>query len=268
MNFLEWIVSFKHGKATDGAASFLSAWLLKKGKNRMPQEDLGSLENWKSFIRENSKVPSVLKTPLLACLSSSFVLYEKSLDSDISASVQHAPETCKSFFVAEPTVARLRTITKRGGSESSIIDREGSIDVHEFKGEVARVSRGVRVTKDLGGYESVQVSASVTIPCYVEEINEASLFASDFCNDEVEIELKKFTKSFKIMRTRNKQPEILLEDNCEKDIVENVNDVSHECKCFEKFVDIEMNQQKEIQKEIQKEEPQKDDVKTNSDWGF
>jgi len=252
MNYLEWLNSIEHENAKESAAHFFASWLFKKGKDRMPAVDLGSLDNWREFILKNPKVSGVLKMPLLACLSSSFALYKKSLG--IESKVQDITESCKSTFVAESTVARLRTVTKRGGKDTSIVDREGSIDVHEFKGEVARVSRGVRVTKDLGGYESVQISASVTIPCYAEELNEASLFASSFCNDEVEIELQKFAKSFKIMRTRNKQPEILLEDN-----VDDVDDVSHVCKCSEKFVKIEMNQQKDIQK---------DDVKTDSSWGF
>lgn len=69
-------------------------------------------------------------------------------------------------------------------------DERKVIEVREFKTDPAYVRVGAGVTKRIADYESLRVDVSISVPCYVEEIEEvqkrtASLVA-DMLDEEVE----------------------------------------------------------------------------------
>lgn len=63
------------------------------------------------------------------------------------------------------------------------------LDVHEFKTDPAYVRVSAGVTKATAPYESLRVDVAVTIPCYVEEIedvkNKAAEAVSRYLDEEL-----------------------------------------------------------------------------------
>ena len=55
---------------------------------------------------------------------------------------------------------------------------------------MAEVGAGVRMTVNLGNFESVQVEVSVTLPCYVEELTECYKAAKHFVDGHLNREVK------------------------------------------------------------------------------
>lgn len=49
-------------------------------------------------------------------------------------------------------------------------EKRKPIEVRKFETEPAYVRVNAGVTKNLGNYESLRVDVSITVPCYVEEI--------------------------------------------------------------------------------------------------
>lgn len=47
------------------------------------------------------------------------------------------------------------------------------LEVRKFEVEPATIRASIGMTHNLGNYESARVDAAVTLPCYVEEIEEA-----------------------------------------------------------------------------------------------
>ena len=99
-------------------------------------------------------------------------------------------------------VSRLRR--KVAKVKNVVLDEEFSsvIDTMEFDGPVANVGYNIRVTQPLGNYTNVQIGVSLQIPCYIDEIQDAKVFAKDFCEEEVENQLGKFCDAKRIMITR------------------------------------------------------------------
>jgi len=77
--------------------------------------------------------------------------------------------------------------TKAYGKEEA--DTE-TIEVQQFDVEPAYVNVRAGVTKNLGEYESLRVDVSLTVPCYMEQIDEVfDAVADNVCgmlDDEVE----------------------------------------------------------------------------------
>lgn len=69
---------------------------------------------------------------------------------------------------------------KTGGNPFEINDDPEEISVKTFSTVPAQVGVNNRMTINLGDYESAQVGVSVTLPCYVEEIEDAYAYASKF----------------------------------------------------------------------------------------
>lgn len=57
------------------------------------------------------------------------------------------------------------------------------IDVQEFEVEPAFIRIGAGVTKKLRDYESLRVDVAATIPCYVEDMDEAKKALSDWVSE-------------------------------------------------------------------------------------
>lgn len=66
------------------------------------------------------------------------------------------------------------------------------IEVRRFETEPAYVRINAGVTKNLGNYESFRVDVSITMPCYVEELEGMTDAVSDRVADRLEDELKKW----------------------------------------------------------------------------
>jgi hypothetical protein len=73
---------------------------------------------------------------------------------------------------------------------------EELIDVKEFRTNPAEIDYSVRMTLNLGNYESVQVGVSCRLPAYVEEIEDAYVQAKKF----VDVKLAKETAEIKEYR--------------------------------------------------------------------
>ena len=88
------------------------------------------------------------------------------------------------------TIWVARTVTRAilgGGKEELMADvEEDPIEVGVFQTDPARAHIQKGLTLNLGNYESARTDVGVTLPCYVEEIEEAL----DFCNDAVERRLQ------------------------------------------------------------------------------
>lgn len=78
----------------------------------------------------------------------------------------------------------------KGGDEEV---EEAQLEVRRFEVEPAYVTAEVGVTKNLGDFESLRVSVRISVPCYVEEIDDTfdvvSDRVSDFLYDEIDRQL-------------------------------------------------------------------------------
>lgn len=87
---------------------------------------------------------------------------------------------------------------KEGGVVSKEECSEEQIDVRLFEGEIAHVGHNARMTISLGNYESVQVGVHCTLPCHIEELNDAYTTAKAFVdkklNEEVS-QVREYRKS-------------------------------------------------------------------------
>lgn len=82
------------------------------------------------------------------------------------------------------------------GSESEKIEIRDFADV-----ELANVSYTLGFTYNIGNYESVRVGVSVTLPCYVEELEQAYRKAREF----VEMKLAEIDKEIKEIIEKRKE---------------------------------------------------------------
>jgi hypothetical protein len=84
------------------------------------------------------------------------------------------------------TVTVLKQYKKGGHIVDDELDEE-VIDVKAFPDNVepAKVYRSYSLTVNLGNYESAKVSVGVTVPCYLEEMEDADKYAADFCTKRV-----------------------------------------------------------------------------------
>jgi hypothetical protein len=69
-------------------------------------------------------------------------------------------------------------------------EKRKSLEVRKFETEPAYVRVNAGVTKNLGNYESLRVDVSLTVPCYVEEIEQVQTRTAELVakmlDDEVE----------------------------------------------------------------------------------
>jgi hypothetical protein len=69
---------------------------------------------------------------------------------------------------------------RTSGSES-----EDVVAVHKFLTEPAKVSVDYALTINLGNFESAKIGVSVTVPCYVEEVDRAYEFAQAWAEERL-----------------------------------------------------------------------------------
>lgn len=66
-------------------------------------------------------------------------------------------------------------------------ESEEELEVRVFPegAEPAKVSVGLNSTVNMGNYESLKLSVHVTLPCYVEEVEDTFDKARDFCAEKL-----------------------------------------------------------------------------------
>lgn len=82
------------------------------------------------------------------------------------------------------TVYVTRTIGTKGNVSSSA-EAEDIIAVHKFATEPAKVMVDYALTINLGNFESAKIGVSVTVPCYVEEVDKAYEFAQAWAEERL-----------------------------------------------------------------------------------
>jgi len=96
---------------------------------------------------------------------------------------------------------RMLTVTKMY-HRSGVLDREESddepleVEVPAADVPLASVGFGVRMTVNMGNYETVQVGVNAQLPCYVEEMDDALTTAKNF----VDVRLNKEVKALRDYR--------------------------------------------------------------------
>jgi hypothetical protein len=86
--------------------------------------------------------------------------------------------------VENSTIYVTRTLAFKGTTTSSS-ESEDVIAVHKFATDPAKVAVDYALTINLGNFESAKIGVSVTVPCYVEEINQAYEFAQAWAEERV-----------------------------------------------------------------------------------
>lgn len=90
-----------------------------------------------------------------------------------------------------------RTVSRRNKDGSTTIledtGAENMLEVKQFRADPAYVRVGLGVTINLGNFESARCDVGLTLPCYVEEIQDAYVTAWNLA----EIEIQKQTAEVK-----------------------------------------------------------------------
>jgi len=89
----------------------------------------------------------------------------------------------------EATIGFINGRWTKNKSDLRVVEDSEIIHVHEFKGAVAKVERGYGLTINLGKFESARVDVFITVPCHVEDIENADTFAKKWCSDRIRQEV-------------------------------------------------------------------------------
>ena len=84
-------------------------------------------------------------------------------------------------------------------------DETTSIEVvhtHVFDGPVARVHRAYGLTLNIGNYESARFDIRIEVPCYLEDVDNADLWAKKWVEDRCEKEIAN-VRDNKVAKKRN-----------------------------------------------------------------
>lgn len=71
------------------------------------------------------------------------------------------------------------------GVRTSGSENEDVVAVHKFLTEPAKVSVDYALTINLGNFESAKIGVSVTVPCYLEEVDRAYEFAQAWAEERL-----------------------------------------------------------------------------------
>lgn len=74
------------------------------------------------------------------------------------------------------------------------VEEQKDLEVQTFDVEPAWVKASYGLTINLGNYESARADAGVTLPCYVEEIQDAFKRAWDIAKEEIKSQTKGIKK--------------------------------------------------------------------------
>ena len=71
-------------------------------------------------------------------------------------------------------------------------EKRKAIEVRKFETDPAFVRVNAGVTKNLGNYESLRVDVSLTVPCYVEEIEAVQKRTAGLVADMLDTEVEQY----------------------------------------------------------------------------
>lgn len=96
------------------------------------------------------------------------------------------------------TVNRVYTAFRDGKSTALEEDETQTVEVRTFNDvPVATVNMVGALTKNLGNYDSAKVSVSVTVPTYLEEIDDAFQYAQGKVDEFLSPSLEEFVEILK-----------------------------------------------------------------------
>lgn len=95
--------------------------------------------------------------------------------------------------IGKGSIVVSRTFNKRPEKDT---EEHSEFEVGVFQTETASVSVPISITHNVGNYESVKTGVIVTVPCYVEEIEEAFVFAKEMAERKAE-EMSDFSNAYK-----------------------------------------------------------------------
>lgn len=89
-----------------------------------------------------------------------------------------------------PVVVTIDNRFLRGGEEVPDLSKHENriLKVVPFETPPAFVRRGYGLTLNLGNFESARVDISLTVPCYVQDVEEADEFARQFVERRIKAE--------------------------------------------------------------------------------
>lgn len=90
----------------------------------------------------------------------------------------------------ERTEEALLTVTASGVGIDD--EKRKSIEVRKFETDPAYVRVNAGVTKNLGNYESLRVDVSLTVPCYVEEMERVQKRTAELVADMLDAEVEQY----------------------------------------------------------------------------
>jgi len=88
-----------------------------------------------------------------------------------------------------PTQLVISRTFKSQNGEQNQTDEE-VVAVHVFQTASAKVRVSMGLTVNLGNFESARCEVGVEIPCYREEIDDATHFARDYCEARLQQEVQ------------------------------------------------------------------------------
>lgn len=100
-----------------------------------------------------------------------------------------SPST-KSERAGQPTLTVERQYFHRGQPTSELSARNELMEVRQFLTEPAKVGCAYGLTINLGNFESARVDVSVSMPCYVEELDAAYTQAKKWVEDRLQAEVE------------------------------------------------------------------------------
>lgn len=168
---------------------FLLNWLKGGRRNRMPDPSVKTYDDWVDWI--NQKAAKAQAPALIVCLGEAWAEWERGKPGALDG-----PEEKVQVRSAVSTFRRqVKSMYENGAVENS-----ETLMVHEFKGPVAYANVKMGLTHDLGGYESIRIDIGIGLPCYLEELGDAMEAAKAFVDNQVEEEMKKYRKTFRVLR--------------------------------------------------------------------
>lgn len=84
-----------------------------------------------------------------------------------------------------PTIVFVNSRYGPVGRESVLKETSEVVEVSQFKTTPAIIHRGYGVTINQGNYESARVDVSVSLPCYVEDLEHADEYARQFVEKRI-----------------------------------------------------------------------------------
>lgn len=193
ISFLQWLEQ-QVGRG-DGVGD-LARHLFEPGKkNRVPKVIPTSYDVFSARILK--RVPPTVRSMIGLMLERAWREFQSGSDVfghgvalDFPRSFEEYQRNVGCMTFVEPAMKRLekavKSIHERG--ENQVWDK---ISIQEIKGPPAYVDYKMGYTTNLGSYESARVSVGVSIPCYPEELDEATSFAREYVDAEVAREILK-----------------------------------------------------------------------------